>query len=99
MSDLEGPEAPEKMDSTGQVPTYDPPDWISTDELEGELFGAAVTDTAGGRREDDFGLLDDYLGETERMESECEYRWALLRLPSTRRPQVAQLPGGPHVSP
>jgi hypothetical protein len=99
MSDPRDSKAPKKLDSIGQIATYDPPGWISTEELEDELFRATVTDTVGGRREDDFGLLDAYLAETERMESECEYRRALLRLLSTLRPQVAHLLGGPHVSP
>ena len=77
----------------GPVP-YEPPDWISTDDLEQELLLAAVTDSRNLLPEDRFRRLDDYFA-ADPDETELQYRRSLLRLLADFRPQLAELLGGP----
>ena len=73
---------------------YEPPDWISTDDLEQELLLAAVADSRSLLPEDRFRRLDDYFA-ADLDENELQYRRSLLRLLADFRPQLAELLGGP----
>ena len=82
----------------GQQQTdFDPPDWITTDELENELFNAIMADSTTNCDEEygDFDEFDDYLADDEEDESEVEKRRSTLRLLAAMRPQLAELLGGP----
>ena len=72
-----------------------PPAWISTDELEKELFNAIVEDTSSARDGDSEAYAEfdeDFSGE-EDYEDEDDRRRSALRLLATMRPQLAELLG------
>jgi hypothetical protein len=71
---------------------YKPPGWLSTEELEQELFSAIVTDSVP-RAKANFERIDVYFARDE-PETEIEYRRSLLRLLADLRPQLAELVGG-----
>jgi hypothetical protein len=75
----------------------DPVDWITTEELDRELFNAIIADSSASSDEecDDFEEVDDYLGGDEGHEDEAEQRRSTLRLLATLRPQLAELLGAP----
>ncbi|MGB7548578.1 MAG: hypothetical protein WBM14_12575 [Terracidiphilus sp.] len=74
---------------------YDPPDWISTDQLETELWNAIMEDSSGSCDEDEvFEEIDDSLDDDD-YEDEAEQRRSTLRLLSMMRRQLAELLGGP----
>jgi hypothetical protein len=73
---------------------YEPPGWLSTEELEHELFLAVVTDSSRTRAQARFRRIDDYFAADKR-ETELQYRRSLLRLLADLRPQLAELVGGP----
>jgi hypothetical protein len=75
---------------------YEAPGWLSTEELEQELFMAVVGDTISPRAEADFQRIDAYFTADE-PETEVEYRHSLLRLLVGLRPQLAELLGGPRT--
>lgn len=81
----------------GQVSTYDPPSWITTDDLEAELFNAIVDDTFSipGIEDDAYAEIDDHFGDDDDFEDEAEERRSILRLLGLLRPQLADLLGGP----
>jgi len=94
MSDKIHKQKSEQPGPTGQSAEYDPPGWISTEELEEELFAAAVADSNGARAEVDFERIDAYFA-ADHTETEAEYQRSLLRLIADLRPQLAELLGGP----
>ncbi len=73
---------------------YEPPDWLSTEDLEHELLCAAVADSRSLQPEDRFERLDAYFA-ADSDETEAQYRRSLLRLLADFRPQLAELLGGP----
>ena len=73
---------------------YEPPGWLSTEELEHELFLAVVADSNRPRAQAKFQRIDDYFA-ADKPETELQYRRALLRLLSDLRPRLAELVGGP----
>lgn len=73
---------------------YEPPGWLSTEELEQELFAATVSDSNLPRADAQFGGIDAYFAADE-PETEVQYRRSLLRLLADLRPQLAELVGGP----
>ena len=75
----------------------DPVGWISTEQLEDELFNAIMMDSSPGGDEEseDFEEVDDYLDGDEECEGEAEQRRSALRLLTTLRPRIAELLGGP----
>ena len=73
---------------------YEPPGWLSTQELEHELFLAVVADSNRPRAQAKFQRIDDYFA-ADKPETELQYRRALLRLLSDLRPRLAELVGGP----
>lgn len=80
-----------------QVKKYDPPGWMSTSDLEDELFNAIreKLSTAGADRdEDDFAEVDDYFAGDDN-ENETEQRRSILWLLGKFRPQLTELLGGP----
>jgi hypothetical protein len=73
----------------------DPPDWVSTDQLEAELWNAIMEDSSGSCDEDEvFEEFEDTLDDDD-YEDEDEQRQSTLRLLSIMRPQLAELLGGP----
>ncbi len=94
---------PKKVDNTRprRAVTHDPPDWITTDQLETELYNAIMTDSAASPNEEDgnFAEMDEYFaGEAEEAEEdEAERRRSLLRLLGLIRPRLTDLLGGPPV--
>ncbi len=73
---------------------YEPPGWLSTEELEHELFLAVVADSNRPRAQARFQRIDDYFA-ADNPETEAQYRRSLLRLLADLRPQLAELVGGP----
>jgi hypothetical protein len=77
-----------------QTMEYDPPGWITTDELETELWNAIMEDSSGSCDEDEvFEEIEDTLDDGD-YEDEAEQRRSTLRLLSDMRPQLAELLGG-----
>ena len=79
-----------------QLMVYDPPNWVTTDLLETELWNAIMEDFSADRDEesDDFEEIDDFFDDEED-EDEDEQRRSTLKLLATLRPQLAELLGGP----
>jgi hypothetical protein len=76
-----------------QVNTYGPAGWLSTGDLEDELFHAIrqeVSAFCGNGDGGDFSEIDDYFAGDDN-ETETERRRSLLRLLGTIRPQLADL--------
>ena len=80
--------------AVGEPAHYEPPDWLSTSDLEQELLLAVVADSRSLQPEDQFRRLDDYFA-ADLDETEIQYRRSLLRLLADFRPQLAELLGGP----
>lgn len=78
----------------GEPAHYEPPGWLSTSDLEHELFWAVVTDSRNHQPEDRFRRLDAYFA-ADPDGTELQYRRSLLRLLADFRPQLAELLGGP----
>jgi hypothetical protein len=94
MSNDTNHQRPANRDPLGESIHYEPPGWLSTEELELELFLAVVGDSKVPQVEDKFQRIDAYFG-ADAPETELEYRRSLLRLLAGLRPQVAELIGGP----
>ena len=80
-----------------QAKACNPPCWMSTSELEDELFTAILEESFAARLNGDDGRLravDGYFAGDDN-ETEVERRRSLLRLLSCIRPQLADLLGGP----
>ncbi|MFP5235948.1 MAG: hypothetical protein ACLGSD_08585 [Acidobacteriota bacterium] len=74
----------------------DPPGWMSTSELEDELFTAILEESSAASVNGDdgrFRAMDTYFAGDD-YETEGERRRSLLRLLSRIRPQLADLLGG-----
>lgn len=52
---------------------YEPPGWLSTEELEHELFLAVVADSNRPRAQSRFQRIDDYFA-ADKPETELQYR-------------------------
>jgi len=75
---------------------YSPPDWLSTQDIEQELFRAVIADSNRPRAQAKFQRIDDYFAADE-PETEVQYRRSLLRLLAELRPLLAELVGGPRT--
>lgn len=87
-----------KKDRRGhpQLTEHDPPNWITTQQLEAELWNAIAEDSTTNFDEDsDFEEIDECLGDDEEYEDEANERRSILRLLATMRQQLAELLGGP----
>jgi hypothetical protein len=96
------------MDKTGedgagrtgqpQCADHEPAAWISTEQLEDELFNAIQEDYSGSCDDEAFDDSDDMF-EVDDLddEDEDEQRRGTLRLLSIMRPKLAELLGGPPV--
>ena len=80
--------------AAGESIHYEAPDWLSTSDLEQELFLAAVADSRNLCPDERFRRLDDYFA-ADLEETESQYRRSLVRLLADFRPQLAELLGGP----
>lgn len=83
-----------------EIPRYDPPNWISTDWLETELWNAILDDTPGSTDE----VIDEYddgfedpLDVDDDEEDEEEKRRATFTLSVGMRPLLGELLGGPPI--
>ena len=88
---------PEYGTEQPQLMENDPVDWITTEDLDGELFNAVIADSSASRDEEseDFEDIDEYLGDDEEYADEAEQRRSTLGLLATLRPQLAELLGAP----
>jgi hypothetical protein len=84
-------------DAAGEPVQYESPGWLSTSDLERELFLAVVADSDSPQAEERFQRMDVYFAADE-PETELQYRRSLLRLLTDLRPQLAELLGGPRES-
>ncbi len=75
---------------------YEAPGWLTTEELEQELFLAVVADSNRPRAQTRFQRIDDYFARDE-PQTELQYRRSLLLLLANLRPQLAELVGGPRT--
>jgi hypothetical protein len=75
----------------------EPVGWISTDELEDELFNAIMMDSLarGDDESEEIEEIDDFFEGDDDYEDEGERRRALLSLLGTLKPDLAELLGGP----
>jgi hypothetical protein len=80
--------------AAGEPIHYEPPGWLSTEEIEQELLLAVIADANRPRAEARFQWIDDYFAG-DKPETEVQYRRSLLRLLADLRPQLAELVGGP----
>jgi hypothetical protein len=99
MDDAMDWDAEESEERPQQIDCY-PISWITTDELEDELFNAIMIDFSASNDEEseDFGEIDDYLSDyedNEDYEDEADQRRSTLSLLATLRLQLAELLGGP----
>lgn len=78
---------------TSERQVFEPPTWLSTDELEDKLMGAIQA--SGGEESSALAIIDEYLSGDEEFEEEAEHRQVLLWLLSLVRPRLANLLGGP----
>jgi|ERR1035441_557044 hypothetical protein len=80
-----------------QCAERDPVPWISTEQLEDELFKAIMEDYSGSCDDDAYDDSDDCMLEIDDMEDEDEdeQRRGTLRLLSLMRPRLAELLGRP----
>ena len=78
----------------GRVATCDLPNWISTDQLETELFIAIMDDSKGIPDGEDLDIqdIDEYFDHDDK-EDETEQRRSTLRLLALIRPQLGELLG------
>jgi hypothetical protein len=93
MEDAMGWEAGDRREQPQSVDCY-PISWITTDELETELFNAIVKDFSASNDEE-VEEIDDYLDGDEEYEDEADRRRSTLSLLASLRPQLAELLGGP----
>jgi hypothetical protein len=81
-----------------QLIDYDPAAWITTEQLDAELWNAIMEDSSGScDEESDCSEIGDDLAEDEDYEDEADERRSMLRLLATLRPRLAELLGGPHA--
>jgi hypothetical protein len=96
-SDRNNPHQNKVNNTHQQVKTYDPVGWISTSDLEDELFHGIRAESLSSARVGgyggDFAEIDDYFAGGDN-ETETEQRRSLLRLLGKVRPQLAELLGG-----
>lgn len=81
---------------TRETLVYEAPGWLSTEDLEQELFLAVVDQSNSPREQDKFKRVDSYFARDE-PQTELQYRRSLLRLLADLRPQLAELVGGPRT--
>ena len=81
--------------SQPQCAEHDPVTWISTEQLEDEIFNAIQEDYSGSCDDEAYDDSDDYMFEADDFEDEDEQRRGALRLLSLMRPKLAELLGGP----
>ena len=84
-------------DAAGEPVQYEPPRWLSTSDLEQELFLAVVADSNNPQAEERFQRMDAYFA-ADQPETELQFRRSLLRLLADLRPQLEELLGGPRES-
>lgn len=75
---------------SGRYATYAPPRWLTTDQLEDELFDAIMHATPADP-DDVWGAIDEYFAADIAWENEVERRQSLLRLLGLLRPQLGKL--------
>jgi hypothetical protein len=91
--DRDADDGKDRLQSVG----CDPVGWMTTDELEAELFNAIMADSSASSDDEseEFDEVDDYLDGDEEYEDEVEQRRSTLSLLATLRPRLAELLGGP----
>ena len=93
-------ESTEEIDCS-EVPRYDPPDWISSDCLETELWNAILDDNPGSTDEDidkyDDAFEDPPDVDDVEEEDEEEERRSTFTLLVGMRPVLGELLGGPPI--
>jgi hypothetical protein len=80
------------------IPRYDPPDWITTEELDVELFNGIMEDSSGSAMDetgDWESEPDDFLEAEDIYASEAERRQSAFNLLIGMRPLLGELLGGP----
>jgi hypothetical protein len=77
----------------GERQAFDPPSWLSTDDLENELL--AGIQTGGDEDSPALAIIDEYFSGDDEFEDEADHRCVLLWLLSFLRPRLANLLGGP----
>lgn len=75
---------------------YEPSGWLSTAELEEELFAEVVTESRLPCANTRLERIDAYFAREE-PGSELQYRRSLMHLLAGLRPQLAELVGGSHT--
>src|ERR1017187_9598104 len=96
----EDPDSETTVEEGQSSPSYTPPDWISTDQLDTELWNAIMEDSRGNatvepeNREEEF---DVWLDEEDLDSSEAEQRESSFNLLIDIRPLLGKLLGAPTV--
>ena len=81
-----------------EVPRFNPPDWISTDLLETELWNAIAEDSAGCTDEEIDNFDDEFEDSLDICDDEYdeeEHRRSAFTLLIGTRPLLGELLGGP----
>jgi hypothetical protein len=80
-----------------RVANYDPPAWITSEQLNADLFNAIMENSSGitGEEEGDFEEIDAYFEDDYDEEDEADQRRSALRLLALMKPQLAELLGAP----
>jgi len=84
-----------------EVQRYNPPNWVSTDLLETELWNSIMEDTPGCTEEDIDNYvesLDEFPDEEDEEEDEEEKRQSIFTMLVGIRPLLGELLGGPSAT-
>lgn len=84
------------------APRYDPPEWISTEQLDTDLLNAIIEDTPRYADEDiddyDDGFDESLDVENDEEDDEEEHRRSTFTLLVGMRPLLGELLGGPSAT-
>src|ERR1022692_3287782 len=100
MNEPEGPDNETTVEVEQPGPSYTPPDWISTDQLDTELWNAIMEDTRSTATNEPENWKEEFdvcLTEEDLDSSEAEQRQSSFNLLIDMRPLLGELLGGPTI--
>jgi hypothetical protein len=96
----EDPDSETTVEEGQPSPSYTPPDWISTDQLDTQLWNAIMEDTRGNATDEPENWKEEFdvcLDEEDLDSSEAEQRQSSFNLLIDMRPLLGELLGGPTI--
>ena len=100
MNEPEDPANETTVEMDQPRPSYTPPDWISTDQIDTELWNAIMEDTRSAATEEPENWNEEFnvrLDDEDLDSSEAEQRQETFDLLIGMRPLLGELLGGPTV--